>query len=279
MVRAIRSRITFALFLVAAFLGVLPGHLAAAAERGLDAAYAIYIGGFQVAKADLRVGLRADCFDIRLSAEPQGIVSYFSTFKLESQADVCNGGEGVVPASYRSDYYKEGRKKRWVVLDYVGRSPVAVRVKPEAAKDRRAAVPAELRVGSLDPISASVAIIEALAREGRCTGERPVYDGRRLFRLTLQHVGTKDIGHSRYAAYAGPATECLVKVETIAGFKKNEIRKKHFPEQIRIFLAEAAPGTPVLPVRMEADYRFGQIRIHASTIQPHPQVTEESRLR
>ena len=258
----------------------LPGAAALASEEGgLTANFEVYIGGFQVAKADLDLGLYKDCFDLRLATEPHGIVSYFSPFKLVSSADGCSKGAGVVPASYSVDYFKNGRKKRWVRVDYKGDGSPLVQAEPAPEDDNRKAVPSDLRAGSLDPLTGVFGIIEAVAREGRCDGERPVYDGRRLFRLKLSHVGAAELPPSSYAAYAGPAIECLVRVEMIAGFKKSEIRKKHFPEQVKVFLAEAVAGAPLLPVRMEADYRFGQIRIHAAKITPAARPTKETRSR
>ncbi len=258
---------------------LLPAKALQASENGLTVDFEVYIGGFQVAKADLDLGLYKDCFDLRLATEPYGVISFFSPFKLVSSADGCSKGAGVVPASYSVDYFKNGRKKRWVRVDYKGDGGPLVRAEPAPEDDNRKAVPSTLRAGSLDPLSGVFGIIEAVTREGRCAGERPVYDGRRLFLLKLSHVGSAELPASSYAAYAGPAIECLVRVETVAGFKKSEIRKKHFPEKVKVFLAEAVAGAPLLPVRLEADYRFGQIRIHAAKIAPGPRQTEETRAR
>ena len=252
---------------------------AEAFENGLAVNYEVYMGGFQVAKADLNLGLYEDCFDLRLSTEPYGIVSYLASFKLISWADGCRNGAGVEPASYSVDYFKDGRKKRWVRVDYRGAGGPLVQAKPAAEDDNRKAVPSGLRAGSLDPLSSVFGVIEAVTREGRCAGELPVYDGRRLFRLKLSNVGLTELSPSSYSAYAGSAIECLVQVEMVAGFKKSEIRKKHFPEQVKVFLAEAAAGAPVLPVRMEADYRFGHIRIHAAKITPTARPTKETQAR
>ena len=261
-------------------LGLLAGTgPARASEAGLTANYEVYVGGFQVARADLDVDLYKDCFDVRLAAEPDGLVSFIADFKIVSWAGGCRAEEGVTPASYSSDYFKNGRKKRWVRVDYNGQDAPAVRTDPEPEDDNRSMVPSDQRAGSLDPLSGSFAIIQAVTREGRCQGERPVYDGRRLFKLKLEHVGPAVLKKSRYAAYSGPAIECLVRVEMIAGFKKSEIRKKHFPERVKVFLAEAVPGAPLIPVRLESDYRFGQLRMHAAEITPRPEQTKETRAR
>ncbi len=275
----VKAKARIAAGVMLALGGFLPGGPASASESGLAVDFEVYIGGFQVAKADLDLGLYKDCFDLRLATEPYGIVSFFSPFKLVSSADGCSKGAGVVPASYSVDYFKDGRKKRWVRVDYKGDGGPLVRAEPAPEDDNRKAVPSALRAGSLDPLTGVFGIIEAVTREGRCAGERPVYDGRRLFRLKLSHVGPAELPPSSYAAYAGPAIECLVQVETVAGFKKSEIRKKHFPERVKVYLAEAVAGAPLLPVRLEADYRFGQIRVHAARIAPGPRPTEETRAR
>ncbi len=249
---------------------------AKASNTGVTANFELYMGGFQVAKADIELGLYDDCFDLRLAAEPYGIVSYLSSFKLVSWADGCRKAAGVVPASYSVDYFKDGRKKRWVRVDYNGAESPLIRAEPAPENDNRDPVPFGLRDGSLDPLSAVFAIIETITREGHCKGERPVYDGRRLFRVKLSHVGSAELPQSDYAAYSGTAIECLVRIEKVAGFKKSEIRKRHFPEKVRVYLAEAVAGAPLLPVRLEADYRFGQIRVHAAKIVPWAEPTKET---
>ena len=266
-------------FALLGFGALLPAQGGLAADGGLKAVYEVYVGGFQVAKADLDVDLYRQCFDVRLAAEPGGLVSFLADFKLISWAGGCSNGVAVRPSNYSSDYFKDGRKKRWVRVDYGGRGLPTVQAEPEAGEDDRDQVPSDLRAGSLDPLTGAFSIIEAVTREGRCGGARPVYDGRRLFRLSLQHVGTVELRPSRYAAYAGPAIECVVSVEKVAGFKNNEIRKKHFPEQVRVFLAEAVEGAPLLPVRLEADYRFAKMRMHAARIVPDPASTKETRAR
>ena len=268
-----------AVFLTLVLGALLPAGASRASENGLAVDFEVYIGGFQVAKADLDLGFYKDCFDLRLATEPHGLVSYFTSFKLVSWADGCSNGAGVEPASYSVDYFKDGRKKRWVRVDYKGDGGPRVQAEPAPEDDNRKAVPSGLRAGSLDPLSGVFGIIEAVTREGRCAGERPVYDGRRLFRLKLSHVGSAELPPSGYAAYAGPAIECLVRVEMVAGFKKSEIRKKHFPERVQVYLAEAVDGAPMLPVRLEADYRFGQIRIHAARITPGARPIKETRAR
>ncbi len=275
MVKSRTAKTGIAAFLVA--LGVsLFTPQAMASSTGVTANFELYMGGFQVAKADIELGLYDDCFDLRLAAEPYGVVSYLTSFKLVSWADGCRKSAGVVPASYSVDYFKDGRKKRWVRVDYRGASGPLIRAEPAPENDNRDPVPFGLRTGSLDPLSAVFAIIETITREGRCEGGRPVYDGRRLFQVKLSHVGAVELPPSDYAAYAGTAIECLVRIEKVAGFKKSEIRKRHFPEKVRVYLAEAVAGAPLLPVRLEADYRFGQIRVHAARIVPWAQPTKET---
>ena len=149
----------------AAILGVLAlasvpvAGAARASGNGLTVNFEVYIGGFQVAKADLDLGLYKDCFDLRLATEPYGVISYLSSFKLVSAADGCSNGAGVEPASYSVDYFKDGRKKRWVRVDYKGAGGPLVRAEPAPEDDNRKAVPSTLRAGSLDPLSGVFGII------------------------------------------------------------------------------------------------------------------------
>ncbi len=245
-----------------------------AAERGLDVTYNLHMGGFHVATAELGVGLVSKCFDVRLGAQPDGLIALFTSFELESRADGCHSDVGVVPDHYVSRY--QGKRKRWVSIDYGDGGKSAVRTKPTAREDKRDAVPEQLLAGSVDPMTAAFAITESVSRSGGCSGTRMVYDGRRLFQLELHHGGVAEVKRSRYSVYAGPAIKCRVRVSKVAGFREKEIQKGQFPEEITVFLAELQAGTPMVPVRMEADYRFGRLRGHAVNFQPHPVAIKRS---
>ena len=130
------------------------------------------MGGFAVATAELGVGLVSKCFDVRLWAKPHGLAALFTSFELESRADGCQNSVGFVPDRYVSRY--QGKRKHWVSIDYGDGGKNAVRTKPTAKEDKRDRVPDQLLTGSVDPMTAAFAIIEAVSRNGRCSGTRMI---------------------------------------------------------------------------------------------------------
>ncbi len=122
-------------------------------------------------------------------------------------------------------------------------------------------LPADMTTATVDPPSAMMTLMETLGSTGRCDAAVKVFDGKRRYNLSSAHAGETELKATRYAPYAGPAVECHVGIERIAGFRKGRFEKR-YPEQITIYLAPALEGAPPVPVRMHAKNMFGALRMH-----------------
>ena len=183
----------------------------------------------------------------------------FKDIKLKSWAEGERSLTDLRPVAYRSEYWKNERKRRWVEMDYAGGRVGGLRRKPLPSEEERPPVQISLWPGSIDPLSAVVAQLDEVHRAGRCEGEIEVYDGRRLFRAALEHKGMVELDGWGREAYRGPALECRVTVGKIAGFEVKELSGDRYPESLTVFLAPIVHGAPWMPVRLEGRNLLGKV--------------------
>jgi hypothetical protein len=124
-----------------------------------------------------------------------------------------------------------------------------------------APLPADMTMATVDPPSAMVTLMETLGSTGRCDATVKVFDGKRRYNLVSRHAREVELTRTRYAPYSGPAVECRVEIEQIAGFRQGRFAKR-YPDEITIYLASVIERAPPVPVRLHATNMFGSLRMH-----------------
>jgi len=122
-------------------------------------------------------------------------------------------------------------------------------------------LPIEMTAATIDPASAMLTLMETLANTGRCDATVKVFDGKRRYNLLSRHAGEVELVATKYAPYAGPATECRVRFERLAGFREGRMAQR-YPDEIVLYLAPLFNDAPPTPVRMHASNLFGILRLH-----------------
>jgi hypothetical protein len=150
----------------------------AAAER---AEFDFYIAGIRVGELSFQSTRSGTEYAAASRVDAAGLIGAFVTFFFEGESTGSVSGTGaVVPETYRSDS-KSPRGPKRTEIDWEGGVPVKVSVEPprESAPD-----PAQQR-GTLDPISAGLALLFDRPANGVCNTAVDVYDGSRRSRLVL----------------------------------------------------------------------------------------------
>ena len=122
-------------------------------------------------------------------------------------------------------------------------------------------LPADMTMATVDPPSAMVTLMETLGTTGRCDATVKVFDGKRRYNLISRHAREIELKPTRYAPFSGPAVECRVGIERIAGFRQGRFAKR-YPDEITIYLASVIDRVPPVPVRLHAKNMFGSLRMH-----------------
>lgn len=226
----------------------------------LDLAYEIYAGGLHAFSADAQVSLGVERYDMTLQLRTDGWLSWLLTFTLDSEVSGRADAQGLQPDRFRTASVWRDRE-RSVEVDYQAAALPVVEAVPPPEEDDRDPVPDELRLGAVDPLSAGLGLVHRLGATERCGGEAAVFDGRRLFRATARHIGTAALNSSSTAPYGGSATACRLTVKPVTGFWKKQDTKIE-PKDVTVYFRPVIEGGPPVPVRVEADSRFGAVRIH-----------------
>ena len=230
------------------------------AWQPVDLVYQVHAGGLHVFTIDLRAALGAEGYDMDLALRTDGSLAWLLDWKLMSEVSGRPEAAAPVPARFRTESLWRGNQ-RWVELSYEGTGAPLVSAEPPPEEDDRDKVPVDLRLDTVDPLSAGVALIYALGGEAGCALSLGVFDGRRRFNARSRDDGEREIAVGEISPYGGLARACAVTVEPVTGFWR-ESRYEARKEDFTVFLRQVAPETPPLPVRVEAETRFGAVRIH-----------------
>jgi len=244
--------------------GVGPGD--GAAELPLSLGYKIYAGGLHAFSFDAEVALAPAHYEMALDLRTDGWLDWIWSFSIMAQALGSAGPQGLSPQRFRTESLWRDQR-RWVEISYDAAGRPTAEVDPPPEEDERDPVPEAERVGTLDPISAALALVDRLMRTQRCGGEVKIFDGRRSFEASAAHLGEQSLTASDIAPYGGAATACRLSVRPSKGFWKNPDYPPE-PQEVTVYLRAVVPDGPPLPVRIEADTRFGGVRAHLISAEP-----------
>ncbi len=181
--------------------------------------YQVRLGGFDVAEGevalDLPEGSGDGAYRLRSSITAGGLLGTFTAFTSESGSTGRLDQGAATPQAFRTDSTWRG-EARLAALTWapdVTLPPRAV-VQPPPEADERDPIPPRLTEGSLDPLSAVLHLVTAVARDGGAGQPITVYDGRRLYRLS---VGALDAAKVEAAAFNGAGWRADVRYETLGG--------------------------------------------------------------
>lgn len=237
--------------------------------------YDVYAGGFHVVEAGLDVDLRkAGRYHLELGAKTRGFLAtlapWHGVFKTEGWRNAKTGA--ARPEQHQSittwrdeeeiktyKYNKDGTFREYSIKD------------PEPGNDGTPRpVDKELTENSTDVLSATLEVMQLIAENGKCEGTSEVFDGKRRYRMKFQEVGMVDLTASGYNVYEGPARECTIEVEPLAGKWHEKPRGwMSIQEQGRargtmptVWMANMQEGGPAVPVKIRVKTDYGVLFMH-----------------
>ncbi len=235
--------------------------------------YDVYAGGFHVVEAKLDVDLREKGrYDLELGAHTRGFLGKLAPWHgiFETQGWYNTKTKSVRPERHRSIttwrdeeetktylYNKDGSFKEYTIKEHD--KPLQ---RQEPAK--------ELTDNSTDALTATLAVMNAIAKNGKCEGSDEVFDGKRRYKMIFKEQARLDLASSRYNVYQGPAIECTVEVEPVAGkWHKKPRGWMSIQEQGRdqgtmptVWMAQMSEHGPAVPVKIRVRTEFGVLFMH-----------------
>lgn len=242
-------------------------------------AYAFHLGGVRILDAAARLTYGDGRYMIGLNAQTDGFLGQVASWKTDVTAHGRLAPGGLPrPESFRSVSMWRDKPRNTTVEYTPDGTPTVTLAEPPPTQDREP-VPDNLKPGTVDPMTAVVAALHA-AREGRgCGGKIPVYDGRQRFDLVWNMKGEETLPPSDLSAFSGKAIACDLDFQPVAGRWKQDRPRRDRDEEgrrrsrdvpVTIWLAQAAPDTAPVPVRMEAETNLGKLVVHLAKVDVLP---------
>lgn len=240
-----------ALLAAAAAMIAAPVH-----AQPIRASYEVYAGGVAILQMEAEFDVTAEGYRLMTVARTRGIAAAFVPGQQAARVVGAWAGMAARPVAYGTDGVWRGRVRR-TVLDWPAGDPVVVDLQP-AEDEPRDEVPADIRRGSIDGLSALAQMSRLVARVGHCDGEAQVFDGRRRSDYASRTVGREMIQPWR-EAWHGTALRCAFEGRLVAGFRRGQRQADSTPQRGTAWVASPFAGAPPIPVRVEVPSRwFGQ---------------------
>ena len=231
-------------------------------ERTVKLDYAVYIGGSETIRISFDTALRATDYKMKMSLDGQGFLNWWFSWSMSAFSEGQMNNGKVMPVRAGADSAWNGKQRR-TRLTYKDGGPPATLIEPPAENEDRDVVPPALRVGARDLAGAVLAMLTRLEKTQGCDLREAVFDGRRRYNLVLDQRGHDTIPRNDYSAFSGKALRCGVKVERIAGYRRNfEPSRWRSSEGATLWIGRVFDNIPPVPVRMELDTRLGGLRAH-----------------
>ena len=139
--------------------------------------YAVYAGGFPILSLDFHLDEDAATYQVKGTVRAQGPLGLLSDFTLRTESQGAIAADRLRPTSHDSAS-RVRRKDRRAHLDFRRDGSVVAALSPPEDPGHKLPTADEV-VGTVDPLTAILAIGHAVARNGSCRVKVPVYDGRR----------------------------------------------------------------------------------------------------
>jgi hypothetical protein len=242
----------------------------AASTGSFKAEYDGYSHGLVTLKMSASLMLTPTGYSGRLTFHTAGLVGFMVHVASDSQVVGHFDGDRAVPESFSATGVLHGTD-RTVTMHWRDGNPVIDAIAPPAELERTP-VPPEMRVHTIDALSAMARLVRQAGDSGHCDGEATVFDGRRISHLAAHVVGHETPPPSPKSRYDVPALRCDFDGQELAGFLKNEPeadqrRTRHGSA----WLAQLVPGAPLVPERIVFEHKvLGQVTLYLTSVTGGP---------
>lgn len=191
-----------------------PAH-AAETPVHLSATYEITFAGLSAGSEVIEAALGRSAYEIHADTRTRGVPEFLVHFRSAARAGGSFIAGAPEPVSHDAINRWRGRD-RHVHLKYEA-SVISADVLPLAADDSRDPVPVSDWTGTVDPITASLRLMQGAAGKAPCTAMVHVFDGRRRYDLEESDAGLKPFKGEA----AGDARVCRVAYIDLGGRSRN----------------------------------------------------------
>lgn len=240
---------------------------AEAKKSSVGGLYAISISGLKIGQGTLSLVLQGNAYSAKVSLEPAGIGTLFSTGKGGAEAAGWLVGSRVVPSKYQMAS-RAADRDFYVALGQGSGHIRSMEVTPQFKPNKeRIKVTDRHRQNAMDPLSAALMPVSG-AKSGlgpeACKRKLPIFDGWTRFDIKLSFKEVKDVsGHG----YDGPVVVCNAKWVPVAGHRPSKDSVKYMAKaSMEAWFAPAGRDDVLIPYRISLQTTSGQLVVQASKL-------------
>jgi hypothetical protein len=212
--------------------------------------FEVYGGpGLHFLTLQVTVNQSSDRYSLGVDAETRSLADLF--VDLRSRLEVrgrISAGE-LFPEAMRANTHRRGADFH-TQIDYGTDGTVSAEATPPANVSVTPVTPAQMR-GTIDQLTAYLALARHLANRGSCALALAVFDGRRRYDLRFT-----DLPPDALPSFNGTTQVCRMSRHKIAGFPLDRGGNRT-SDQGKLWFARLLPGDLMIPERMEFDSEFG----------------------
>lgn len=242
----------------------IPAHAGKSSVGGL---YNISIAGFKVGRGTLSLVMQGNAYSAKVSLEPAGIGTLFTTGKGGAEASGWLVGSKVVPSKYRMAS-QASNLDFYVNLSQGSGNIRSMEVAPQFKPNpERIQVTNRHKRNAIDPLSAALMPVgrakDSLGPKA-CSRKLPVFDGWTRFDIKLSYEGTKEVsGHG----YDGPVVVCKARWVPVAGHRPSKDSVKYMAKaNMEVWIAPMGRDNVLIPYRISIDTKNGRLVVEASKL-------------
>jgi len=228
--------------------------------------YAAYFGPLRLLSVVTASSVSTSQYAMDVTVETVGVVRVLFPWTEVSSSHGLVQDSGLHPLGHRAVSRFRGASSR-IELSYQPDGQIELSAEIPSSEPPRAEVPPELRRDTVDPLTATIALIRNNAAGEPCTGTWHIYDGRVRYDLRFVDQGASTVDPAHGARYHGAAHLCEATVEPIAGFLDSEVWDKKEETKLRYWLAPVLDGVRPIPVLLEFAASAGAVRIYLTDAQ------------
>jgi len=245
------------------------GPVASSAPTRMHLQYAGYLVDAPV--LDVRLDIVLDgspgAYRMSFSTGLVGALGDLIPFHMKASSQGLDDDPMPQPSSYKSQISIYDNVQS-VSLAYGANGSVALDDDPPT-EEGQAAVARGLLAGTVDPLSAALAIVERSSEAGRCQGQYRIFDGARRYDLSLSPAPAGLTAPRLPAVPPGTAPfACDAAVRLLSGFPQYAIDAGMYPTTARFWLARDVVGSAPALLRLEAESGLGRMRVDLRAILP-----------
>lgn len=257
-------------------LCVLAPAVATAGEsRAIDGSYEITFAGFSGFRIDFTARFDGDAYDVETHVFKEGLLKAVTmNYAGRNRAWGRFTPQGALPKG-GSLAVVVGREPRTWLVQYGSDGTLRETSTPPWKPEPKDTIPEDKKRGSLDPLTASLAV--GLKGDAACEQTAPSNDGRRRIDVLLQKMRTETPAQAGLPQVTGDLLVCALYSKRVAGqfFDAPDEAEAKREEAMMLWLARLEGTSIRYPVKLEAKTGFGTIRGKMLSFNQRPLTDQE----